>query len=64
MKLWKTALVWLLVILLLPAAAFASESAGAPDYGDPASWAYYAMGEDRDVDVFLICPMVTPMRTA
>ena len=58
MKLWKRALAWLMAILLLPAAAFAAERDGAPDYGDPASWAYYAVGEDRDVDVFLICPTV------
>ena len=28
------------------------------DYGDPDNWAYFADGEDRDVDVFLICPTV------
>jgi len=34
-----------------------AEPAG-PDYGDPASWAYFALGEDKDVDVFLVCPLV------
>ena len=34
-----------------------AEPAG-PDYGDPASWAYFALGEDKGVDVFLICPLV------
>lgn len=33
------------------------EPAG-PDYDDPASWAYFALGEDRGADVFLICPTV------
>ena len=28
------------------------------DYGDPASWAYFALGEEKDVDVFLIPPTV------
>ncbi len=39
------------------AAVPTAEPAG-PDYGDPASWAYFALGEDKDVDVFLICPLV------
>ena len=34
-----------------------AEPAG-PDYGYPASWAYFALGEDSGVDVFLICPTV------
>ena len=34
-----------------------AEPAG-PDYGDPGSWAYFAEGEDKDTDVFLICPLV------
>ena len=40
-----------------PMPAPAAEPAG-PDYGDPASWAYFALGEEKDVDVFLICPLV------
>ena len=28
------------------------------DYGDPDNWAYFEPGEDRSVDVFLICPTV------
>jgi Protein of unknown function (DUF3089). len=31
---------------------------GTPDYADPENWAYFELGEDRDVDVFLICPTV------
>ena len=40
-----------------PTPAPTAEPAG-PDYGDPASWAYFALGEDKDVDVFLVCPLV------
>ena len=40
-----------------PMPAPTAEPAG-PDYGDPASWAYFALGEEKDVDVFLICPLV------
>ncbi len=29
-----------------------------PDYGMQESWAYYGIGEDRPVDLFLICPTV------
>ena len=37
----------------------AAENAGETlDYGDTGNWAYYALGEDKDVDVFLICPTV------
>ncbi len=28
------------------------------DYGDPANWAYFRMGENRPVDVFIVCPAV------
>ncbi|MBP5255586.1 MAG: DUF3089 domain-containing protein, partial [Clostridia bacterium] len=38
---------------------FVSASAdGVPDYSDVSSWAYFGLGEDRGVDVFLICPTV------
>ncbi|MGN0995463.1 MAG: DUF3089 domain-containing protein [Candidatus Ventricola sp.] len=42
-----------LLAVLLPCAALA-----ATDYADPDAWAYWAIGEDRDVDVFLVCPTV------
>ena len=42
---------------LAPTPAPTAEPAG-PDYADPESWAYFALGEDKDVDVFLICPLV------
>ena len=40
-----------------PAPTPTAEPAG-PDYGDPTAWAYFALGEDKGVDVFLICPTV------
>ncbi len=36
----------------------AGDAQGAPDYNDAANWAYYGLGEDSGVDVFLICPTV------
>ena len=36
----------------------ATAEPAAPDYDDPTSWAYFALGEDRGVDVFLVCPTV------
>lgn len=30
----------------------------APDYADKSMWAYYAMGEDKEADLFLVCPTV------
>ena len=40
-----------------PVPAATTEPMG-PNYTDPASWAYFALGEDKGVDVFLICPLV------
>ncbi len=51
--------VLLAVVLLLPTLAFAANTADAAlDYADRNNWAYFAMGEDKDVDVFLVCPTV------
>ena len=60
MKNWKAALILVLALTLaLPGAAFAAERGeGAPDYAEAESWAYFALGEDTGVDVFLICPTV------
>ena len=55
-------LVLTIVLVLSLAAALpvsAAETAeGTLDYGDAENWAYFALGEDKDVDVFLICPTV------
>ncbi|MBR4158193.1 MAG: DUF3089 domain-containing protein [Oscillospiraceae bacterium] len=60
MKMCKSFLVFLLIAALaLPAAVLAAPAAsGVPDYADRGNWAYFADGEDKDVDVFLICPLV------
>ena len=55
--------IFLVVLLLITGAvscAFA-ESSGEIDYSDPFSWAYWAYfaeGDDRPADLFLICPTV------
>ncbi|MBR0208986.1 MAG: DUF3089 domain-containing protein [Oscillospiraceae bacterium] len=36
----------------------AAPAADALDYGLAENWAFFELGEDRDVDVFLICPTV------
>ena len=55
----KTITLLLAILLLLPVMAAAAEDADtAPDYGKQESWAYFALGEDTGVDVFLICPTV------
>ena len=58
-KLRKTIVLLLTAVLLLPSVAFAAgRSEAPPDYGAGESWAYFALGEDTGVDVFLICPTV------
>ena len=45
-----------------PAAATKEEAAEATasvvDYSDQSNWVYYGIGEDKDVDLFLVCPTV------
>ena len=36
----------------------AAADAGAPDYARAENWAWYAIGEDRPADLFIICPTV------
>ena len=43
------------VLFLLPSCQSIGTS---PDYSDPDSWAYPAVGEGKAVDLFLICPTV------
>ena len=52
-----------LFLLLLLCAALAltpvcGMGEGVPDYSLPENWAYYAIGEEKDADLFLICPTV------
>ena len=52
--------IFLIVLLFITGAvscAFA-ESSGEIDYSEPSSWAYFAEGDDRPADLFLICPTV------
>ena len=47
------------MLLLISAVSCASaESIGKIDYSAPSSWAYFAEGDDRPADLFLICPTV------
>lgn len=54
------AVLLLLVLGLMGCAGAAADSGTLPDldYLDMSNWAYYAIGEDKPVDVFLICPTV------
>ena len=46
----------LIVMICVPGACAASK---APvDYSDSENWAYYAIGEERKADLFLVCPTV------
>jgi len=55
-KLRKTITIFLVFVFVLPSWVLAEEDA--LDYGKIENWAYFEMGEDKDVDVFLICPTV------
>lgn len=47
------------IMLLLVLAAFCSlASAQEPDYADAGSWAYWRVGENKSVDLFIVCPTV------
>ncbi len=51
--------VFLSLVFMLPAMMFTRTAEDKTmDYGDRANWAYFAMGEDKAVDVFIICPTV------
>ena len=45
------------LLLSICPASFAAEPA-ALDYALPENWAYYALGGNDSIDVFLICPTV------
>ena len=53
-----------LLALVLALTCLGALSAGAetenraPDYSQKENWAYYAVGADKDADLFLICPTV------
>ena len=47
--------VFLTVLIMAADSLFCSSPV---DYSDPDNWAYYAIGEGKDADLFLICPTV------
>ena len=50
--------VLLTAVLLLCTLCMPALAQDAPDYAQTDNWAYFAEGENRDVDVFLVCPTV------
>ena len=54
----KKAISLLLILTVCCAVLMTSGVAVSVDYADPACWAYYGDGENKDTDVFLICPTV------
>ena len=60
MKKCTALLLALLVFLSASVPVFAADGGALEpmDYASPENWAYLAMGSDKEVDVFLICPTV------
>ena len=54
----KKAISLLLILTVCCAVLMTSGVAVSVDYADPACWAYCGDGENKDADVFLICPTV------
>ena len=54
------ALALLLALLLLCAGGVGAwaEKSETPDYSQEENWAYFAVGEDKAADLFLVCPTV------
>ena len=46
------------IIITLILALLFSSCQSTPDYSDPSTWAYLAAGEDKEADLFIICPTV------
>ncbi|MBR1496544.1 MAG: DUF3089 domain-containing protein, partial [Oscillospiraceae bacterium] len=60
MKKCAVLLLALLVLFSAPVPAIAADGGALEpiDYAFPENWAYFEMGSDKEVDVFLICPTV------
>ena len=55
----RTIILFLALVLALPLAQIpAGADSEALDYGKRENWAYFELGEDTGVDIFLICPTV------
>ena len=52
------ALVLIFAMLAIPGCAKDEKISSGTDYSIGNNWAYYAIGNDKDVDLFLICPCV------
>lgn len=57
-KLGKTGVLALCFILVSALLSGCGREKGAVDYSDTENWAYYAQGEGKNADLFLICPTV------
>ncbi len=62
MKRKVTIVISVLILMIVAVAAliagFGSGQAAAVDYSKEENWAYFGIGEDKDADLFLICPTV------
>ena len=53
------AVAWILVaVMMLSLCCACSQKADTVDYSQRENWAYYAVGEGKEADLFLICPTV------
>ncbi len=57
LPIWITAAVLLLGAVVVLAYTLGHKLTG-PNYAKPESWAYFGIGEDKEADLFLICPTV------
>lgn len=54
----KKLISFICVLLAAVLVSCQSTTSGQPDYSDPSLWAYWAIGDEKRADVFLICPTV------
>lgn len=54
----KTLALILPLVLLMAMCCACSKASDTIDYAQTENWAYYAVGENKDADLFLICPTV------
>ena len=54
----KNVSVILVAVMMLTLCCACAQKADTVDYSQSENWAYYAVGEGKDADLFLICPTV------
>ena len=54
----KTVSVILVAVMMLTLCCACAQKADTVDYSQSENWAYYAEGEGKEADLFLICPTV------